>query len=423
MEENKTPFDGNENEILPKDPELPVVADAPTPPEDPEKIVYRWDYGEYNNEAEISKKKKGKNAATVYAVAMTCAFAVCFVLLIVTLLTGNFSSFYSPIQNNNAPTAERVVYVKEYDPSSGVLTDQEIYDTCSPAIVSISVTSTESSSMGSGFIISEDGYIATANHVVSGNTSINVILSNGSEYPATIVNGNEFTDLAIIKINAKDLPYLSFGSSSELMVGDRVVAIGTPASTDFAGSLVNGIVSYNNREFKLYDENNVLEKKMTLIQTNALVNPGNSGCPLINQYGKVVGIVTLKLNSTYYEGMCFAIPSDAAAPILLAMKDGKDYSNLLGKVSKLPAKIGITGQTYVDGNTAAGIKIIEISSDKFDAAKKLQSGDVIVAIDGKEVATINQLVRYLDQYEPGDTVNITFYRNGQRMTVNILLAS
>ena len=322
---------------------------------------------------------------------MTCAFGVCFFLLLSLLLSGAVKQLtLEPIVNTEIITEERVVYVKEYDPASGVLTDQEIYDTCSPAVVTITVLKTDSSGSGSGFIISEDGYIVTANHVVADAESISVLFKDGKELTATLVGGNEFTDLALLKVEGSGLPTIKIGSSSELLMGDRVVAIGSPASYDFAGSMVNGIVSHNDRSFKIYKDDGSVEKKMTLIQTNALVNPGNSGCPLINQYGEVVGIVTMKLNSTYYEGMCFAIPTDAAMPIIEAMKSGADYSSLLSAVSRYPAKLGITGSTYADDSSKLyGVKVESITSAEYDVAGKLQKGDVIVMVvseQGEEIA-------------------------------------
>lgn len=392
----------------------------------PEEPIYIWNYDAQKKfDAEKSKKKRSR-AAIIYASVMTAAFLVSFAILLVLLLTNAFDSTLAPSpQPDTTPsdsTSTSVVYVKEYTSDSGVLTTQEIYSKCLPSVVSISVSNSSSSGVGSGFIISEDGYIVTANHVVSGMTQITVILSNNQSFKATVVDGNEFTDLALIKIEKTGLPALKIGKSSSLLVGDHVVAIGTPASVDFAGSLADGTVSFNNRVFKIYTDNNVLEKKMTLIQTNALVNPGNSGCPLINQYGEVVGIVTMKLNSTYFEGMCFAIPTDTAMPIINAMKNGENYDALLSAVSKYPAKLGITGESVViNNNSIQGVKIVTFSSSSYDISKKMIAGDVITQINSTPVTSVTELSRALDAYAPGDTVKITFYRSTQKQTVNVIL--
>ncbi len=388
----------------------------------PEKPLYTWDYDAQKKLDEKNTRAKNSKAAIIYASVMTAAFLVSFAVLLVLLLTNLFSDSTEQPQAPSASgngTSTNVVYVKEYSPESGVLTTQEIYTRSLPSIVSISVSSSSSSGVGSGFIISEDGYIVTANHVISGMSQITVILSNNEMYTATVIDGNEFTDLALIKIEKTGLPYLEIGSSSSLLVGDHVVAIGTPASVDFAGSLADGTVSFNNRVFKIYNDSGAVEKKMTLIQTNALVNPGNSGCPLINQYGKVVGIVTMKLNSTYFEGMCFAIPTDTAMPIINAMRNGENYDSLLSAVSQYPAKLGIMVENAT-GNVS-GVKISGFTSSSYDISKKMAVGDVITDIDSIAVSSINHLSQILDLYSPGDTVKITFYRSGQKMTVDVVL--
>ena len=316
-----------------------------------------------------------------------------------------------------------MVYVREYDSESGVLTTQEIYDKCLPSVVSISVYNDESAAIGSGFIISEDGYIVTANHVVQDMTRIRVILSNEESYEAKLIGGNEFTDLALIKIEKTRLTPIKIGRSSDLLVGDNVVAIGTPASIDFAGSLAEGNVSYKDRILKIYDDDGVVQKKMTLLQTNALVNPGNSGCPLINEYGEAVGIVTMKMNSTYYEGMCFAIPIDTAMPIINAMKNGQNYDSLLSAISRYPAKLGITAKNVVMNNGVYGVRIETFASTSYDISNKMKKDDIIVAVNSTPVATVEDIGRVLDKYNPGDTVSITFYRSEQKMTVSVKLGS
>ena len=290
-------------------------------------------------------------------------------------------------------------------------------------MVSISVgTSEGAAGVGSGFIISEDGYIVTANHVVDGMTSISVILSDGRFYEAKVIDGNDFTDIALIKIEEEGLTPIKIGSSSELLVGDTVVAIGTPASLNFAGSLATGHVSYQNRVFKLSDGNGGVEKKMTLIQTNALVNPGNSGCPLINEYGEAVGIVTMKLNSNYYEGMCFAIPLDAAMPIIEAMRDGKDYTVLLGAISQYPAKLGVQiSVTTVPETGEFGLKIEQFTENTYDAARKLKVGDIITHLNGVKFNSSSELSMLLDKCSPGETVSVTYYRDGQYQEIYVRL--
>ena len=392
--------------------ELPV-ADAP---------AYHWDF---SASPELQTERKKRRSALIYAGVMTGAFLISFAVLLVLLLTNSFmlaDSVQGDANISVGPVSERIVYVREYDSESGVLTTQEIYDKCLPSVVSISVSKDGGSGTGSGFIISEDGYIVTANHVIENATAINIILSDSNVYSARVIDGNDFTDVALIKIDATGLTPIEIGSSFDLLVGDSVVAIGTPASLNFAGSLATGHVSYQNRIFKISDGNGGVEKKMTLIQTNALVNPGNSGCPLINEYGEAVGIVTMKLNSTYYEGMCFAIPLDAAMPIVEAMRDGKEYSHLLGAISSYAAKIGVQiKETTVPGTDDFGLKIEGFTANNYDSVTKMKAGDIITHFNGVKIDSSNELSLLLDKCKPGDKVSITFYRNGQYQTVYVIL--
>ena len=160
---------------------------------------------------------------------------------------------------------------------------------------------------------------------------------------------------------------------------------------------------------------------MVLIQTNALVNPGNSGCPLINEYGEVVGIVTMKLNSSYYEGMCFAIPTDSAMPIIYAMKNGENNDSLLSAVSKYPARLGIMVENATTASNVPGVRITSFSSTEYDIYQKMKEGDIIVSLDNVKVTSITDMSYLLDRYSPGDTVEITFYRNTQMLTVKVVL--
>ena len=403
---------------------LPVV-------EEP-KIIYHWNY-DATVDAEVEKRKnRGSRGAVIYATVISVAFLICFAALVLALLFD--STFINRGDGQSASTPnetvvkveERVVYVKEYDSESGVLTTQEIYDKCLPSTVSIIVNAgTTSQGTGSGFFVTEDGYIATANHVVDGAASIKVVMSNGEMYDAEVIDGNEYTDIAVIKINKKNCTPIAIGSSDALLVGDDVVAIGTPAAIDFAGSLVKGSVSYKNRMLKVYNAaGTAVEKKMRLIQTDALVNPGNSGCPLINDKGEFVGIITMKLNSSYYEAMCFAIPSDAAMPIINAMIKGENYEALLGKISVKPAALGISGENEeLPEVNVYGVKVTAFTSAEYDISKKLQLGDVITKLDGISVTSIPDIRLILDKKLPGESIVITFYRNGQYQNATVVLGT
>ncbi len=384
--------------------------------------IHRWNYEEQKSFTEKSKKRYGGNSALIYALIISVAFILCFALL-VGLLLGNMSSVLTNAGNTSAPSTGGMVYVRDNTNGEGAMPTQQIYSTVLPSVVSLSVNDGTVGAVGTGFIISDDGYIVTANHVVEGMTRITAIMSDGTTYEAIKIDGNAFTDIALIKIEASGLPTVKLGKSSDMLVGDKVFAIGCPVSTSFSGSMTEGLLSYKDRVLDIQNaETGAVEKKMTLIQTDALLNPGNSGCPLLNAYGEVVGIVTMKLNSNYYEAICFAIPIDAAMPIVNAMKSGEDYTSLLSAVSRYPAKLGITAKTYQSSdNSLLGVEIMEFTDGTYDISRKMQVGDIIVKIDSHKITSIQDVSMVLNNYSIGDTVKITFYRNSQLMSVYVQL--
>jgi serine protease Do len=305
-----------------------------------------------------------------------------------------------------------------------VLTTQEVYAKCIDSVVSISVTMDGGAASGSGFIISEDGYIVTAAHVVDGATAVKVILNNDEIINATVVGADNYTDVALLKVEKSGLTPIAIGKSNDLLVGDDVLAIGTPASLEYNGSLSYGKVSYLNRRMKIYDDYGNTEKVMTVIQTSALVNSGNSGCPLINDRGEAVGIVVMKLKSTYFEGMGFALPLDAAMPIIEAMKASEDYTALQSAISEKPAVLGVTiSAVRINALDVYGLQIDSFSDADLDVKSKMKVGDVITHVDGVAVSGRSDMRYILDRRAPGDKIAVTFYRGYQSMTVEVVLGS
>jgi serine protease Do len=295
------------------------------------------------------------------------------------------------------------------------LSFQEIYQKVIPSVVSITSTLSGGTATGTGIVMSEDGYIITNYHVIDGAEHLTVLLHDDTEYVAALVGGDETSDLAVLKIDAKGLDAAEFGSSASLQVGDEVVAIGDPLGTELRGTMTNGIISAINRDLQ------VDERTMTLIQTNAALNSGNSGGPLINCYGQVIGINTMKMSSYYssIEGLGFAIPISNAKPII-------DELIEKGYVSGRPA-IGI--RIAQDVNNAArayynipeGIIVQSVTSGSDAAAKGLQAGDVIIAFEGTTVTTTDELRNLLSAYTAGETVRMTIWRNGETFDISIVL--
>ena len=295
---------------------------------------------------------------------------------------------------------------------------QAIYDKVIPSVASIScVLQSSATSSGTGIVMSEDGYIITNYHVIEGAEQMFVLLEDDSTYSASLVGGDETTDLAVLKIEATGLTPAEFGNSDALRVGDAVVAIGDPLGIELRSTMTDGIVSAINRDL------NLSGRQMTLIQTNAALNSGNSGGPLINCYGQVIGINTMKMSSysatsATVEGLGFAIPITAAKPIL-------DELISQGYVSGRPA-IGIQGQTLdlrtqVFFHMPSGVVITAVEAGSDAEAKGLEPDDVIVSFNGTAISSLEDLVAAKSDLDSGDVATITIYRGGRYYEVDITL--
>lgn len=282
-----------------------------------------------------------------------------------------------------------------------------------------SVLQTQSKSEGSGIIISEDGYIATNYHVVSymdpdsaysSVSMMEVFLSDGRQVQAEFVGGDEQTDLAVIKIDAVNLSPVEYGDSSKLKSGELALVIGNPLGISLAGSVTKGCISAVNRTI------NTGSKSLTLIQTDAAVNPGNSGGALLNSEGKVVGIVNAKISETAVEGLGFAIPINDAKPILEQLKEN-------GYVKGRPF-IGITGSQVTEAiseqyGIPEGVYVVSVEEKSAAEAAGLKQGDVIVQMEGKAISSMSDIEEIKKEHKPGDSVTIKLVRNGKEITVKL----
>ena len=357
--------------------------------------------------------------ATVTTVAILASVAV----MGYALYTSKTVPTEENLQNNgmNVSMSEedkKVIFIREHDSESGALTPSEIYEKCKSSVVT--VICEDSASNGSGFICSADGYIATAAHVVEGSRSIYVVTSDKRQYPANLVQSDSKTDIALLKIEASGMSYVEFGKSSELLVGESVYSIGTPASADYAGSFCSGEITYVDRVLSVYDNTGALEKKMTVIQTNAVLNSGNSGSPLFDIYGRVVGMVTMKLGGEY-NGIGFALPGDGVSQIILAMVNNeKPDEGVVSSFVGLPPKLGISGET-VSKDGKYGYLISSFSECGSNAKTVLREGDMIIAVDGKEAVRYNEIIKIINVKKANDTVKVTVIRNGQELTFDVIL--
>ena len=293
-----------------------------------------------------------------------------------------------------------------------VLRIQDIYARVNPCTVTIATALADGSAMvGTGVIFSHDGYILTNAHVVTGGTQCFVVLDNGVAFDsAQLVGYDTAQDLAVIKINALGLPVAEFGDSDALTVGDTVYAIGNPLGVELRGTLTDGIVSAINRDVT------VDGVKMTLIQTNAALNNGNSGGPLINIYGQVVGINAMKMGSSStvsVEGLGFAIPISSTAWMV---DDLIEYGEVRGE-----PMIGVTVENAALPTGEAAVRVHEVVPDGAAAKAGLQEGDFIVAADGEPLETTNDLLRVRRRYRAGDTLTMEIDRGGERFTAAVVL--
>ena len=293
------------------------------------------------------------------------------------------------------------------------LSIQEIYQKVNPSTVTVLTGMSDGSAMvGTGVIFTEDGYILTNAHVIAGGSECYVVLDTGENHRARLLGLDEEKDLAVIKISAKDLPAAEFGDSDALTVGDPVYAIGNPLGVELRGTLTDGIVSAINRD--VYVDG----VTMTLIQTNAALNNGNSGGPLINVYGQVVGINTMKMGSsstTSVEGLGFAIPIASTAYMI---NDLIAYGEIHGEVM-----IGVSVQTIPvtldSGETA--LLIMDVTPGGPGDEAGLREGDLLLKADGEALTKSADLLRIRRRHDAGDSLALTYERNGKRSTVNVIL--
>ena len=297
-------------------------------------------------------------------------------------------------------------------PQEGGLSYQQIYEKNIASVVSISCDT----GSGTGVVLSKDGYIVTNCHVVDGSKSIQVVLTDERVLNATIVGADSVSDLAVLHVQASDLTPAEFGDSNSLRVGDAVAAIGDPLGLEFRGTMTDGIVSAINRDVTSEG------RTMTLIQTNAALNSGNSGGPLLNCYGQVVGINTMKIgaftDSAGVEGLGFAIPSTTVKEIVNQLISQ-------GYVSGRP-DLGFYGQTISNIEQAwyrlpAGVLITQVETGSSAEKAGIAEGDVLLSLDDTRVTNTQTLENLLYSYQAGEQVSVIIYRGGKQYSVKLTL--
>lgn len=278
---------------------------------------------------------------------------------------------------------------------------------------------------GTGFIITDDGYIVTNAHVVYDETydageavDVKVLFSDETEHEANIIAFDPETDIAVLKVNETKLKPAVLGDSDDLRVGELVIAVGNPLGFDLFGTVTSGIVSALNRKI------DINEKKMNLIQTDAAINNGNSGGPLLNSCGQVIGINSAKMSSSYsssasVEGLCFAIPIKEAKVII---DDLINYRYVTGRPNHgIVSTRDITEAQSRYWNIPVGVYVMSLQEGGAAELAGIKVGDIIIDIDGNAVSTAQELNDIKNKFKAGDTISITVARNGQDIRMKLTL--
>ena len=357
------------------------------------------------------KKKRGFNK-TIAAV------------IVCTLCSGFIGSgvTYLALKDNLKETKTINVNPSKFDTKSEALSATEADNKVAPAAVVVSTKSVtqgyfmqtqEVEGIGSGFIINEEGYILTNYHVVKGAQEISVTLSNDVTTTAQIVNYDENQDVAMIKITDESVKIpatVELGDSDSLQPGEEVIAIGTPLSTELSSTVTKGIISATSRSVAV--ESGVT---MNLIQTDAAINAGNSGGPLVNTKGEVVGINSSKISGEAVEGIGFSIPIN-------------DIKDKIESLSKPILNLGISVRTIDEAlskqlNMEQGLYVVEVT--EFSSAEKagLKAGDIIVKADGNRITTFDEFKAVKNGKEEGDEISLEVIRNGESKTINVKLTA
>ena len=390
-----------------------------------------WDNGPSMNGEDPNHHNKNKRSRKPMSPKQKGAVKIVALCLVCALLGGLAQPIYSSLSGGN----ETTIYTGDRTPTqvdtasvdtSKELTTAEIYAKYVSSCVGITVDivstnvfgqTVTGAAAGSGFVITEDGYILTNYHVIDGANSIKVTFDNGKEYTATYVGGEEKNDIAVIKVDATGLTPVVIGKSSDMLVGEQVTTIGNPLG-ELTFSESTGIISALDRSITMSDG-----RQMNMIQTDCAINSGNSGGPLFNSHGEVIGIVSAKYSSgsnsssASVEGLGFAIPMDDVASMVSDLVKN-------GYVTGKPI-LGISVADVDESVTSYGVPqgaiIRVVTPDLCGAKAGLQAGDIVTKIDNTDVTSASDLTSAIGNDKPGDKVTLTIFRSGETKTVEVTL--
>ena len=362
------------------------------------------------------KKKKGRFPGKLVALALVCALVGGFV--------GAGVSAAAKVNHTGIQVSDREVAQVQTLKVDGSkqMTMSEVYASNVNSVVSINVSATtnyfgqtvQTAASGTGFFITEDGYILTNHHVVEGASSVEVTLYSGESYDAKVIGSDKDYDIAVLKIDVTGATPVVLGNSSKLAIGESVAAVGNPLG-ELTFSMSTGVVSCVNRAI------NVDGTPFNMIQVDCSINPGNSGGPLFNSYGEVIGIVSAKYSSysnTTVEGIGFAIPiNDVVSLVKDIMTNGYVTSKAYMGITPQNMTAQMAQQYRYD--VTEGVFVCSVDPDSAAAKAGLKLGDVITKMDDKDIASYEDLVAAKKSYSAGDTVTLTVYREGKTIEVEL----
>ena len=313
-----------------------------------------------------------------------------------------------------APNGDGTVLTLAERPAEAAMSFQDIYKKVSPSVVFIRAATGQGISQGTGVVMSADGYIITNAHVIEGSFRADVVLEDGGQYEALLVGSDAATDLAVLKIDAQGLTPAEFGDSDQMEVGDVVVAIGNPMGEELRGTMTDGILSAINRDME------VEGRQMTLLQTTAALNTGNSGGALINDMGQVIGITNMKLmayNSTV-EGLGFAIPSRTAKTVV---DDLIGYGVVKGRPMLGITVRPLTAEERTGRSLDHGLWVEQVE-EKSDAwTQGIRTGDVLLSANGVELSVNDDLLELKNALAVGETIQFCLWREGETLDITVEL--
>lgn len=359
-------------------------------------------------------------------VKLTIIISICSIFIGAIIMYSLFYFFPTELSSvTNVNKLEKEVTVTDEGIADAV---EKIYDA---VVVVETYNNNRAISSGTGFVYKVDGdkaYIMTNNHVIEGGNKVNVTFTDGDTITTKIVGGDEYADIAVLSVDKDDIISVAeIGNSEEARVGDTVFATGAPLDSAYSWTVTRGILSGKDRMVAVSTDNSYTSDWiMKVLQTDAAINSGNSGGPLANSNGQVIGVNSLKLASTGVEGMGFSIPIEDALEFASKLENGEEIVRPLLGVSMYNLSnlqyAQMEGLKVPEGLTS-GVVVAEVSDDSSADKAGLKPNDIIVKLDDEEVTDVATLKYYLYKHEVGDNVKISYYRDGKLKTASVKLVA